>query len=61
MGMADAFGSADYVAREVFKAEDIVDFTIQEGIAERFAKRLGTSVSNSINPLAQGGAGVSLK
>ncbi|WP_300085383.1 S49 family peptidase [uncultured Nitrosomonas sp.] len=41
LGLADALGSADYIAREVIKAERIVDFTVQEGIAERFAKRVG--------------------
>jgi protease-4 len=61
MGMADALGSADYVAREVIKAEDIVDFTLQEGFAERFAKRLGASMMGSVNPLAQGRAGITLK
>lgn len=61
MGMADALGSTEYVAREVLKAEDIVDFTIQEGIAERFAKRFGATMMSSVNPLAQGGAGITLK
>ena len=61
MGMTDAFGSTEYVAREVIKAEDIVDFTLQEGIAERFAKRFGAAMMSSANPLAQGGTGISLK
>ncbi|MFA7243419.1 MAG: S49 family peptidase [Sulfuricellaceae bacterium] len=61
MGMADALGSTEYVARDVLKAEDIVDFTIQEGIAERFAKRFGATMINSVNPLAQGAAGITLK
>lgn len=61
LGMVDALGSMDFVAREVFKAEDIVDFTPQEGIAERFAKRLGATMAIAINPLAQSGAGISLK
>lgn len=41
LGLADALGSTGYVAREVIQAEHIVDFTVQEGIAERFAKRVG--------------------
>ncbi|MXS84861.1 S49 family peptidase [Nitrosomonas sp. HPC101] len=41
LGLADALGSADYVAREIIQAERIVDFTVQEGITERFAKRFG--------------------
>ncbi|MCB5184240.1 S49 family peptidase [Methylobacillus gramineus] len=47
MGLADALGSADYVAREVIKQENVVDFTAKEGLADRFAKRLGASVSAS--------------
>ena len=31
LGLADGFGSLEYVAREVIKAEDIVDFTHQRG------------------------------
>ncbi|QOJ10078.1 S49 family peptidase [Nitrosomonas sp. H1_AOB3] len=41
LGLADALGNADYVAREVIQAERIVDFTVQQGIAERFARRIG--------------------
>mgnify|MGYP006866167199 CR=1 FL=1 len=31
----------DYVAREVIQAEDIVDFTQKENLAEKFARRFG--------------------
>ena len=48
MGLADALGSADYVAREVIKQEEIVDFTYQENFADRFAKRLGASIAKHI-------------
>ena len=48
IGLADALGSADFVAREVIKQEDIVDFTYQETITDRFAKRLGASIVKSI-------------
>ncbi|MGQ0443478.1 MAG: S49 family peptidase [Methylophilaceae bacterium] len=48
IGLTDALGSADYVAREVIKQEEIVDFTYQETIADRFAKRLGASMAKSI-------------
>jgi protease-4 len=43
-GLADALGSLDYVAREVVKAEDIVDYTARENVAERLAKRFGAEV-----------------
>ncbi len=55
IGLADALGSTDYVAREIIKAENIVDFTPQEGFAERFAKRFGAVMAKSFNPLAQTG------
>lgn len=48
LGLADAIGSADYVAREVIKQEDIVDFTTQEDFASRIAKRIGASASTVI-------------
>ncbi len=47
LGLADAYGSADFVAREVIKHEDIVDFSYQEDFATRIAKRVGASVSAS--------------
>jgi protease-4 len=48
LGLADGFGSLEYVAREVIKAEDIRDYTISEGIAEKFARRFGAVAANSI-------------
>jgi protease IV len=43
LGLADEFGSLEYVAREVIKAEDIVDYSVKENVAERLAKRLGAA------------------
>lgn len=48
LGLADGFGSLEYVARELIKAEDIRDYTITEGIAEKFARRFGAAAANSI-------------
>lgn len=48
LGLADALGSADYVAREVIKQEEIVDFTYQDDFASRIAKRIGASVSATL-------------
>jgi protease-4 len=48
LGLADAYGNVDYVAREVVKAEDIVDFTPHENVAERLAKRFGAAMGESI-------------
>lgn len=46
LGLADAMGSAEYVAREIIKAEHIVDYTTREGFAERFAKRFGAAAAS---------------
>ena len=43
MGLADALGSTEYVAREVIKAEKLVDFTPDENYFEALSKRLGAS------------------
>ena len=47
LGLSDAIGSADYVAREVIKQENIVDFTYKDDFASRIAKRIGASASAS--------------
>ena len=47
IGLADAFGSLDFVAREVIKAEEIVDFTQKENIAEKLARRFGMGVASA--------------
>ena len=44
LGLADQFGNLDYVAREVVKAEEVVDYTPKENVAERLAKRFGASI-----------------
>lgn len=43
-GLADKQGNLDYVAREVVKAPEIIDYTPKENIAERFAKRFGAAM-----------------
>jgi len=48
LGLTDALGSVDFVAREVIKAERIVDFTPRENLAERFAKRFGASFGEAL-------------
>ncbi|MBK9684283.1 MAG: S49 family peptidase [Betaproteobacteria bacterium] len=44
MGLADHLGGLDYVAREVVKAEEIIDYTPRQNLAERLAKRFGAGV-----------------
>lgn len=48
LGLADDLGSVEYVAREVVKAGDIVDFTQRQNIAERFAKQFGANLGESV-------------
>ena len=42
LGLVDELGNADYVAREVIGAEDIVDFTYRETFLDQFSRSLGT-------------------
>ena len=55
MGLADGYGSVESVARDVIKEENIVDFTVKEGFADRLAKRFGAGVASAIGFSAQGG------
>jgi len=48
LGLADALGSVEYVARDVIKAEQVVDFTPKENIAERFARRFGSASAEAL-------------
>jgi len=43
LGLADGYGNAESVARDVVKAEEIVDFTPREDWAQRFARSIGAS------------------
>jgi protease-4 len=43
-GLVDRLGSLDYVAREVIKAEEIIDYTPRENVAERLARRFGAAM-----------------
>lgn len=44
LGLADQLGNLDYVAREVVKAEDLVDYTRRDNVAERLAKKFGAAM-----------------
>jgi len=43
-GLADRFGNLDHVAREVVKAEEVIDYTPRENVAEKLAKRFGAAI-----------------
>jgi protease-4 len=51
LGLADGIGSMEYVAREVIKADLIVDFTKKENIAEKFARRFGAGAASALAEL----------
>ncbi|HET7864559.1 MAG TPA: S49 family peptidase [Burkholderiaceae bacterium] len=44
LGLADKYGNLDFVAREVIKAEEVIDYTQKEGVVDRLAKRFGASI-----------------
>lgn len=44
LGLADRLGNLEFVAREVVGAEEIVDYTAYENLAERLARRFGASM-----------------
>lgn len=48
LGLIDGFGSAGYVAREVLKHDQIVDYTVKPNYLERFTKQMGASFSQSL-------------
>lgn len=47
-GLADQLGSLDFVAREVVKAEEVIDYTPRENVAERLAKRFGAALGAGV-------------
>ncbi len=58
LGLADGLGSLDSVARDVVKAEQIVDFTAEESFSEQLARRFGTTAAESFfNGIVSSSAG----
>ena len=45
-GLVDHLGNLDHVARDVVKAETVIDYTTRENLAERLARRFGTAVGS---------------
>lgn len=46
LGLADEVGDVDYVAREVIKQKNIVDYTPKPDFLKRFADRIGATMAN---------------
>jgi protease-4 len=57
LGLVDKLGSLDFVAREVIRAAEVVDYTVKENMVERLAKRFGASIgAGAVKALALIGA-----
>ena len=48
MGLADDYATVESVARDLIKAEVVLDYSVKENIAERFAKRFGAQIGQSL-------------
>jgi protease-4 len=56
LGLADGFGDTAYVARDVIKADDLVDYTVKENFADRVAHKFGASIGEAaVHTLLLGG------
>ena len=51
LGLVDEFGTSKSVARDLVKAEKLVDFTPQGGLLDRLADRLGASMGAAFTQL----------
>jgi len=47
LGLADQLGNVDYVAREVIKAEELIDYTRRDNVAEKLAKKFGAALGDA--------------
>ena len=54
MGLTDGLGTLDYVAREVLKAEEVVDYTPKQDLFERLSHRVGVAIGQSLKPWTLG-------
>lgn len=61
MGLADGMGSVESVARDVIKAEKIVDYTTHEGLADRLAKKFGAGVASVFPGFSSQMGGITLR
>jgi len=57
LGLIDGLGSPGYVAREVIKAEDIVDYSFKQSKLESFTKSLGLSIGEGLGELLSTSSG----
>ncbi|MBL8478633.1 MAG: S49 family peptidase [Sterolibacteriaceae bacterium] len=48
LGLADGYGTVESVARDVFKASDVRDFSVKQNFAEKFAKQFGADMAEGM-------------
>lgn len=48
LGLVDDFGTVDSVARDVIKAETVVDYTLRRSLTDRLAQRFGSAMGGAI-------------
>lgn len=48
LGLADGLGTVESVARDVLKAEDLIDYTVREGLSDRVLKKFGAAVGEAM-------------
>jgi protease-4 len=61
LGLADGFGTVDSIARDVLKAEDIIDYTTHEGLSERVLKKFGAAMGEGAVKTLTSEAGLKLR
>ncbi|MES2944516.1 MAG: S49 family peptidase, partial [Pseudomonadota bacterium] len=44
LGLADQLGGLEFVAREIVKTDEIIDYTRRDNVAERLAKKFGAAM-----------------
>jgi len=53
IGIADGFGTEDYVAKDIIGAENLMDFTKQSRLLDKIAGKLGASFGHALGTLLQ--------
>jgi protease IV len=54
LGLADGFGTVDSVARDLFQAEKVIDYTMRRSLTDRIAKRFGSAMGDSLMAAVRG-------
>lgn len=61
LGLADGYGDLNYVAREIIKAPNIVDYTVQESLSERVVRKFGAAAGSAAAHVLIPGSNLSLR